>query len=93
MMTTIFSPYCMFFSLRTSEVKAVKMTSSRTQLPYDYYSLQFCRSKNGALHYKSENLGEVLRGNQQNLLLDVQISHNNSFFQAIELLIHLMKFV
>lgn len=72
----------MFFSLRTSEVKAVKMTSSRTQLPYDYYSLQFCRSKNGALHYKSENLGEVLRGNQQNLLLDVQISHNKFIFSG-----------
>jgi transmembrane 9 superfamily member 2/4 len=47
-----------------SEVKAVKMTSSRTQLPYDYYSLQFCLPKNGALHYKSENLGEVLRGDR-----------------------------
>lgn len=49
----------MFFFV---EVKAVKMTSSRTQLPYDYYSLQFCLPKNGTLHYKSENLGEVLRG-------------------------------
>lgn len=44
------------------EMRAVKMTSSKTQLPYDYYSLQFCLPKNGALHYKSENLGEVLRG-------------------------------
>lgn len=53
-----------FFSsgCRIVEVKAVKMTSSRTQLPYDYYSLQFCLPKNGTLHYKSENLGEVLRG-------------------------------
>lgn len=40
------------------------MTSSRTQLPYDYYSLQFCLPKNGTLHYKSENLGEVLRGDR-----------------------------
>lgn len=71
------------------EVKAVKMTSSRTQLPYEYYSLQvittltllnkhpvnnfsfflfhvqFCLPKNGTLHYKSENLGEVLRGELQ----------------------------
>lgn len=38
------------------------MTSTRTQLPYEYYSLQFCLPKNGTLHYKSENLGEVLRG-------------------------------
>lgn len=50
------------FFLPLVEVKAVKMTSSRTQLPYDYYSLQFCLPKNGTLHYKSENLGEVLRG-------------------------------
>ncbi|ROT65957.1 Transmembrane 9 superfamily member 4 [Penaeus vannamei] len=45
------------------EVKAVKMTSSQTQLPYEYYSLQFCRPKNGTI-YKSENLGEVLRGDR-----------------------------
>ncbi|KAK7080615.1 Transmembrane 9 superfamily member 4 [Halocaridina rubra] len=45
------------------EVKAVKMTSSQTQLPYDYYSLQLCRPRNGTL-YKSENLGEVLRGDR-----------------------------
>lgn len=50
------------FPIPSSEVKAVKMTSTRTQLPYDYYSLNFCLPKNGALHYKSENLGEVLRG-------------------------------
>lgn len=40
------------------------MTSTRTQLPYEYYSLQFCLPKNGTLHYKSENLGEVLRGDR-----------------------------
>lgn len=43
------------------EVKAVKMTSIHTQLPYEYYSLPFCLPKNGSnsIHYKSENLGEV----------------------------------
>ncbi|XKL63496.1 hypothetical protein PGB90_005860 [Kerria lacca] len=45
------------------EVKAVKMTSTHTQLPYDYYSLPFCKPKNGIV-YKSENLGEVLRGDR-----------------------------
>lgn len=45
------------------EVKAVKMTSSQTQLPYEYYSLQLCRPRNGTI-YKSENLGEVLRGDR-----------------------------
>lgn len=46
------------------DVKAVKMTSTHTQLPYEYYSLQFCLPKNGTLIYKSENLGEVLRGDR-----------------------------
>lgn len=48
------------------EVKAVKMTSIHTYLPYDYYSLPFCLPAGGssAIHYKSENLGEVLRGDR-----------------------------
>lgn len=46
------------------EVKAVKMTSTKTQLPYEYYSLPFCLPKNGTVIYKSENLGEVLRGDR-----------------------------
>lgn len=46
------------------EVKAVKMTSTLTQLPYEYYSLPFCLPKKGAIIYKSENLGEVLRGDR-----------------------------
>jgi len=44
------------------EVKAVKMTSSKTQLPYEYYSLKFCRPSK--IEYQSENLGEVLRGDR-----------------------------
>lgn len=46
------------------DVKAVKMTSIHTQLPYEYYSIQFCFPKNGTVIYKSENLGEVLRGDR-----------------------------
>ncbi|XP_031838537.1 transmembrane 9 superfamily protein member 4 [Nomia melanderi] len=46
------------------DVKAVKMTSTHTQLPYEYYSIPLCRPKNGTLVYKSENLGEVLRGDR-----------------------------
>lgn len=42
------------------EVKAVKMTSTRTQLPYDYYSLPLCTPKNGTV-YKSENLGTRIK--------------------------------
>lgn len=45
------------------EVKAVKMTSIKTQLPYEYYSLKFCEPK-GEREYKIENLGEVLRGDR-----------------------------
>lgn len=44
------------------DVKAVKMTSIHTQLPYEYYSLRFCLPKKK--QYKSENLGEVLRGDR-----------------------------
>ncbi|XP_066594508.1 transmembrane 9 superfamily member 4 [Prorops nasuta] len=46
------------------DVKAVKMTSTHTQLPYEYYSLQFCIPKYGTFNYKSENLGEILRGDR-----------------------------
>ncbi|XP_065842965.1 transmembrane 9 superfamily member 4-like [Oscarella lobularis] len=45
------------------EVKAVKMTSIRSQLPFEYYSLPFCKSTKG-IQYKAENLGEVLRGDR-----------------------------
>lgn len=43
------------------EVRAVKMTSSQTQLPFEYYSLDFCKDKNVVTYY-SENLGQILRG-------------------------------
>ncbi|CAI8043356.1 Transmembrane 9 superfamily member 4 [Geodia barretti] len=46
------------------EIKAVKMTSIKTQLPYEYYSLPFCKPKDGDVHYKTLNLGEVLRGDR-----------------------------
>ncbi len=45
------------------EVRAIKMTSTHTQLPYDYYSLPFCRPE-GKVEYKSQNLGEILRGDR-----------------------------
>uniref|UniRef100_A0A8C7P153 Transmembrane 9 superfamily member n=1 Tax=Oncorhynchus mykiss TaxID=8022 RepID=A0A8C7P153_ONCMY len=44
------------------DIKAVKLTSSRTQLPYEYYSLPFCQPDK--VVYKAENLGEVLRGDR-----------------------------
>ena len=36
----------------------MKLTSSRTQLPYEYYSLPFCQPNK--ITYKAENLGKPL---------------------------------
>uniref|UniRef100_A0A673BG51 Transmembrane 9 superfamily member n=1 Tax=Sphaeramia orbicularis TaxID=375764 RepID=A0A673BG51_9TELE len=55
--------------------QAVKLTSSRTQLPYEYYSLPFC--KPDTIFYKGENLGEVLRGDRiVNTLYNVEMTKN-----------------
>ena len=38
-----------------------KLTSVHTQIPYDYYSLKFCRPR-GGIKQATENLGEFLSG-------------------------------
>ncbi|KAI6680411.1 hypothetical protein NL676_034292 [Syzygium grande] len=43
-------------------VKVNKLTSIKTQLPYSFYSLPFCRPKK--ILDSAENLGEVLRGDR-----------------------------
>ncbi|CAI0376735.1 unnamed protein product [Linum tenue] len=43
-------------------VKVNKLTSIKTQLPYSFYSLPFCRP--GKIVDSAENLGEVLRGDR-----------------------------
>ncbi|WOH02798.1 hypothetical protein DCAR_0522188 [Daucus carota subsp. sativus] len=43
-------------------VKVNKLTSTKTQLPYSYYTLPFCRPK--TIVDSAENLGEVLRGDR-----------------------------
>ena len=43
-------------------VKVIKLDSIKTQLPYDYYSLPFCRPP--AVEESAENLGEVLSGDR-----------------------------
>lgn len=59
------------------EIKAIKMTSVQTQLPYDYYSLSHCLPKNGTKVYKSENLGEILRGDRiVNTAFEVKMKGN-----------------
>lgn len=40
-----------------------RYSSVHTLLPYDYYSLKFCKPKGGVKPY-SENLGEFLRGDR-----------------------------
>jgi len=44
------------------DIKVNKLTSTRTQLPYEYYSLPFCQPT--AIENVAENLGEVLRGDR-----------------------------
>ncbi|XP_047334711.1 transmembrane 9 superfamily member 7-like [Impatiens glandulifera] len=46
----------------TLEVKVNKLSSTKTQLPYDYYSLPYC--KPSKIINSAENLGEVLRGDR-----------------------------
>ena len=52
------------------------MTSTKTQLPYDYYALNFCQPKGGTV-YKTENLGEILRGDRiVNTPFDIKMQEN-----------------
>lgn len=44
------------------KVKVNKLTSIKTQLPYSYYTLPFCRPNK--IVDSAENLGEVLRGDR-----------------------------
>uniref|UniRef100_H2YTZ2 Transmembrane 9 superfamily member n=1 Tax=Ciona savignyi TaxID=51511 RepID=H2YTZ2_CIOSA len=57
------------------EIKVKRITSSKTQLPYEYYSLPFC--KPAVVEYKTENLGEVLRGDRiVNTAYDVKMDQD-----------------
>ena len=72
------------------EIRAVKMTSSKTQLPYEYYSLPFCKPEEGINYqvlfrnknclkvnflFQTLNLGEVLRGDRiVNTAYDVRMN-------------------
>ena len=58
-------------------LKVNALTSTKTQIPRDYYRLPFCQPEGGAT-MASENLGEFLTGNkiqsspyQLNMLTDV----------------------
>lgn len=43
-------------------VKVNKLSSTKTQLPYDYYYLNYCEPPK--IVNSAENLGEVLRGDR-----------------------------
>ncbi|GER53515.1 endomembrane protein 70 protein family [Striga asiatica] len=44
------------------QVKVNKLSSTKTQLPYDFYFLKYCKPKK--IQNVAENLGEVLRGDR-----------------------------
>jgi len=49
------------------EIRAVKMTSSKTQLPYEYYSLPFCQPEEG-INYQVKMLTNMtLKYNPKNM--------------------------
>mmetsp|Transcript_24771 Transcript_24771/g.36534 ORF Transcript_24771/g.36534 Transcript_24771/m.36534 type:complete len:635 (-) Transcript_24771:180-2084(-) len=52
-----------FYAGEPVELKVNKLSSVRTQLPYDYYSLKYCKPTEG-VQSESENLGEFLRGDR-----------------------------
>nr|CAX73076.1 Transmembrane 9 superfamily protein member 4 [Schistosoma japonicum] len=52
-----------FYKGESIEVRAVKLTSYVTQLPFEYYKLPFCRPKQ-LVDYPPENIGEILRGDR-----------------------------
>ena len=45
------------------ELKVNKLTSTRTHLPFDYYSQKFCKPVDG-IKMAAENLGEFLTGDR-----------------------------
>lgn len=62
-----------FTNGETVELKVNKLSSIHTQLPYDYYSLKFCKPTTGVKPY-SENLGEFLRGDRiENSAYDISM--------------------
>ncbi|PIK37279.1 hypothetical protein BSL78_25879 [Apostichopus japonicus] len=56
------------------DIKGVKMTSTKTQLPYEFYSIPMCEPPKDEIEHRLENLGEVLRGDRiVNTLYKIQM--------------------
>uniref|UniRef100_A0A0N5A1G2 Transmembrane 9 superfamily member n=1 Tax=Parastrongyloides trichosuri TaxID=131310 RepID=A0A0N5A1G2_PARTI len=59
------------------EIKGIKLESTKTGLPYEYYSIPFCKPPPNKLHYKSENIGELMRGDRiVNTLYEVKMKRD-----------------
>jgi hypothetical protein len=59
------------------DLKVNKLTSTKTQLPYEWYDLPFCRPPE--IVYKGENLGEVMRGDRiQNSAYEIKMGVEES---------------
>jgi transmembrane 9 superfamily member 2/4 len=58
-----------------TQIKVNKLTSTKTQLPYEYYSLPYCSPSK--VHKYAENLGEVLRGDRiENSMYEIRMRYD-----------------
>ena len=65
-------------------IKVNKLTSIKTQLPYEYYSLDYCKPQK--IENVAENLGEVLRGDRiENSPYEVSILDHLMLFRIFVL--------
>lgn len=66
------------------DLKVNKMTSPRTQLPYAYYSLPFCKPQK--IEDVRENLGEMLAGDKlENSQYLVRRSSHSTFLMRLQI--------
>lgn len=71
------------------QVKVNKLSSTKTQLPYDYYFLDYCKPLK--IMNSAENLGEVLRGDRiENSIYTVSTFN---FFLMTKLILHQLVFL
>lgn len=57
-----FENLIIFFMFSKVKLFVTKLTSTKTQMPYDYYSLPYCKPVN--LGLQKENLGQVVSGDR-----------------------------
>lgn len=71
------------------QVKVNKLSSTKTQLPYDYYFLKYCKPRK--IMNNAENLGEVLRGDR----IENSVYTVSPFLPTprIHTIVHLIKLV